>query len=1190
MDSLLANYIAQLNVYQQKTQCSVEYEEGSTDGPSHDKTFAMRAVVNGQRYPEGTGKSKKEAKLNAAKNALNGIHDSQNIAPTVSNYVSWLNEYSQKKKLSFKPRESTKMNPGNVTQLSTYVCKYICGDKVYPEALGKNKRDAKEAAAKCVYEELLKTQDAEVFDDGSNRTQRSEVASRSASLDRFSSSFADESRSTTPDSNYIAQLNHYCQKHKRVLDFKLVDKRGPAHSPEFVYKAVLNKKEYPEGRGKSSKEAKQQAARHAWNEINDRSGWTAQSSEDESPSQAEEASNTPDAQHSSETPSSSSSVVFKNSSAAGPPLVASPGKSALDVKPKIKLAANFNLSPNGLAGSREVLFTSNGEGNEYKKNVFVRRFVYCESRLEVRRPSQAAKSRFLEDFDSISAVGKGGRRRVFKARRIYENTYYAVKIVKSTKKARREVGALAKFNNPNIVRYYVLGGGSAYRHDSSDSYTSRLSVPCSSGSDPGTKFLYIQMEFCEGDTLRAWIDRKNSPNAINPERRTEAARIHRQVLEAVEYIHKQDLIHRDLKPLNIMFSSDGKVKVGDFGLVTAAENENDEQLLERTKRTGTRVYMSPEQANQTSYDRKVDIYALGLIYFELIWNLFTSHEKKKIWDDIRRRDFPPQFSKNFNLEHKLIARMLSPSPEERPDASELIRELDRHADILSAADKDTRTVFKKNLSNRSQMSEMERKICDFLRENGRSKPQAISIELGVDKSTVNKHLYNLERSNHVIKTDHRPPVWELAENNDGAKRALGPGERSRDVEAALRSGGKKAHRIAEELGESTRTVKRLLYSLEEKGKAKRCGESSLWTLNGEQSFSRDGSCPGDPDPESVSGLSCSFDVIATLGEGGYGCVYKVKHKIDGGIYAVKRVVLTRNADSEVKALARLDHPNIVRYVTCWPGSDGWTSERERGRASGTSSDFVTFDRDGCEEDDEEDEDITSGMESLSVTESASAAEPSGSDRTDALDSKHSRRYLFIQMDFCEGGTLTNWIKERNFMGKQRIITEIHRIFYEIVTGVEYIHANKLIHRDLKPDNMLFGADGKVKIGDFGLVAAQTDRSGDPIERSNRGTASYMSPEQKSKKDYDEKTDIFPLGLVLFVMIWEISTVSERDKLWPGLRDRRFPEGFGDRYPTESKFIVKMLSYSPEHRPHAKAIKEEVEKFFSLDHNLSQKTV
>uniref|UniRef100_A0A8C1R2C2 DRBM domain-containing protein n=1 Tax=Cyprinus carpio TaxID=7962 RepID=A0A8C1R2C2_CYPCA len=245
MESLSGNYISQLNEYQQKTQCTVEYEEGSTDGPSHNKTFTMRAVVNGQRYSEGTGKTKKEAKQNAAKNALKCIKTTQNIEPTTSsvqnppnnttvsqrNYICWLNEYSQKSKLFFKPHESTKMDPGS-TQLCTYVCKYVCGDREFPEAYGKNKKDAKEAAATRVYEELNKTHAV-------NGCRQNEIVNLTSSLlcsraspESVFLSFADESRSATPDSNYIALLNNYCQKHNRVFDFKLVEKRGPPHNPE----------------------------------------------------------------------------------------------------------------------------------------------------------------------------------------------------------------------------------------------------------------------------------------------------------------------------------------------------------------------------------------------------------------------------------------------------------------------------------------------------------------------------------------------------------------------------------------------------------------------------------------------------------------------------------------------------------------------------------------------------------------------------------------------------------------------------------------------------------------------------------------------------------------------------------------------------------------------------------------------
>lgn len=665
----------------------MEYEVGHTEGPSHNKTFTMWAIVNGQRFPDGTGKSKKEAKQSAAKNALDGLKNTQNIESTTSSvqnisnnmnlslrtYSIWLNEHSQRNKLVFVARETTKMDTGNSTQLCTFACQYVCGDREFPEAYGKNKKEAKEAAASRVYEELHKTTNPEVFDENSNRSQMSEVAACSASLDRLSLSIADDSRGFMPDKNYIAYLNDYCQKNKRVHDFKLVEKRGPPHNPEFVYKVVIDRKEYPEGQGKSAKEAKQQAAQHAWLDICDQSGWTTQSSEDDTSSQTPEASKSEDprlpSNLSSENPSSSDSIVFKDSSVVSSPMVISPCVSPLDVKPKIKLAPTFLLSP-----------ISQGKENIPNKN------AHNLTKSSGDQPSNpATKSRFLKDFDSITQLGKGGFGRVFKARQKLENKYYAVKIVTSREKALREVRALADFNHANIVRYYTAWEeDTAYRPESSETISD-------SGSGSGTGFLYIQMELCEGDTLRFWINKRNSSNERFPERRAAAAQISRQVLTAVEYIHSKGLIHRDLKPLNIMFSSDGGVKVGDFGLVTAAENDNDDQLLERTKRTGTRNYMSPEQADQTCYDRKVDIYALGLIYFELIYNIGTVHEKKKIWDDIRMRVFPLKFSQKFSFEHKLIDRMLSASPEDRPDATELISELDQNSTVLKT-DKDIKTI------------------------------------------------------------------------------------------------------------------------------------------------------------------------------------------------------------------------------------------------------------------------------------------------------------------------------------------------------------------------------------------------------------------------------------------------------------------------------------------------------------------
>ncbi|KAG5830993.1 hypothetical protein ANANG_G00299160 [Anguilla anguilla] len=186
-----------------------------------------------------------------------------------------------------------------------------------------------------------------------------------------------------------------------------------------------------------------------------------------------------------------------------------------------------------------------------------------------------------------------------------------------------------------------------------------------------------------------------------------------------------------------------------------------------------------------------------------------------------------------------------------------------------------------------------------------------------------------------------------------------------------------------------------------------------------------------------------------------------------------------------------------------------------------------------------------------------------------------KTYLYIQMEYCGGGTLNKWITERN-SGVTRSKKEALDIFQKIVNGVEYIHSQEHFHRDLKPDNILFGSDGTVKIGDFGLVTTITNRNGASIERTmGKGTETYMSPEQEDQSTYDEKVDIFPLGLIFFELLWRIGTGMERAKLWVGLRRGELPEEFRKEYTTEHVLIRKMLSEAPANRPGAKDISKQL---------------
>ncbi|KAJ8248011.1 hypothetical protein GJAV_G00237150 [Gymnothorax javanicus] len=669
------NYVPRLNELAQKSRLILRFEDVSTQGPDHCRTFTIRVVLDGKIYPDGTGRNKKEAKQNAAKIALDAINEeycqqndsvSRPIGPTESsapnhrpkpftqpNYVCWLNEYTQIARVTCKPIESTQPGPANTTQR----CRYVVDGKEYPEGAGGTKREAKERAAKAVHEAIMKDFNKEAVDE----SQRREATGHNEELNQSASTDGESPRSSTrsspaptptlkPETNYIGNLNNFCQKYKRVCDFVLVGKEGPPHDPEFVYKVVIDKKDFPKSKGKSAKEAKQNAARLAWDALQGQTEWDSEGSfrssvkEQSTPSTSSTARDHKDEfEKSDQAESSSLDIVFENSPSSNKPNVACTPEHLPAVKSKIKMAPRFlNALP---------------EENDVRNT---------QSRKMPGKPS--CNSVFLKDFDEIEPIGKGAFGRVFKARKIIEDNPVAVKIVTSSKKAQREVLALSKLDHPNIVRYFhAWTEDTRYQHGSTDS--------SSSTSDSGSrgKYIYIQMELCKDGTLKDWIIERSM--AYDPEKRTKKAlSILQQVVQGVIYIHSEKFIHRDLKPANILFANKDKVKIGDFGLATSAASDSDETLLERTKKTGTRSYMAPEQMNLSQYDKEVDIFALGLIYFELLWKMTTESERAKIWNDVRSRNFPEQFYANYR-ECKLIERMLAEKPEERPDAPQIASQL-----------------------------------------------------------------------------------------------------------------------------------------------------------------------------------------------------------------------------------------------------------------------------------------------------------------------------------------------------------------------------------------------------------------------------------------------------------------------------------------------------------------------------------
>uniref|UniRef100_A0A665WI70 Eukaryotic translation initiation factor 2-alpha kinase 2 n=1 Tax=Echeneis naucrates TaxID=173247 RepID=A0A665WI70_ECHNA len=621
----IADYVAELNRISQKANCVPKYEDCGSEGPDHAKIFRQRVIFDGKPYPEGRGTYKKEAKQNAAKNVLkclkeNVSHDlidssnteteastssSHQTRSTYINYICWLNEYCQKKKLTLKPLESTKPIENNIG-VCKVCCSFVVGETEYQEGYGRTKKEAKEEAAKHVHDAI------NVEGANGNDNSTSSLGQRFQALDI---SFDMRDTSFT-ERNYVAELNNYCQKTSRSYTFQEVERRGPPHNLLFFYRVVIGNREYPVAEGKSITKAKKNAAEEAWKFLQDlsESSWevfnffyclliqigvifmvTSFQCE---------------------------SVIFRDSS--------SPSRSQVS---NTTLVFVFYVI--------ELQSCKKKKKKKHYQDIFIKCF--------------ANFYRFTADFDSITPLGKGGFGAVYKAREKLLNKYYAVKIVQAKQKALREVKVLSELQHQNIVRYFTCWmETTSYQHN-----IQADNSQCALNSS--TQYLYIKMELCENRTLTRWIREKNQEKLPNPKRNEESLKIAQQILTGVEYIHSKNLIHRDLKPDNIMFTSDETVKIGDFGLVTADTNDDGEDL-KRTN-TGTLSYMAPEQVKEKKYDRKVDIFALGLIYLELVWKVSTCTERALV------------------RPKRLIQRMLSTHPEDRPEASDVKIKLQKLAEI-----------------------------------------------------------------------------------------------------------------------------------------------------------------------------------------------------------------------------------------------------------------------------------------------------------------------------------------------------------------------------------------------------------------------------------------------------------------------------------------------------------------------------
>ena len=199
-------------------------------------------------------------------------------------------------------------------------------------------------------------------------------------------------------------------------------------------------------------------------------------------------------------------------------------------------------------------------------------------------------------------IGRGGMAEVHRAYDTRLGRDVAVKILRSDHardasflhRFRREAQSVAGLNHPSIVAVYDSGEDSM-----TEPGGGRVDIP------------YIVMEYVRGRTLREVL---NESGSLDVE---DACVVVESVLDALAYSHERGIVHRDIKPGNVMIAEDGAVKVMDFGIARAVADAQ-ATMTQTQAVVGTAQYISPEQARGETVDKRSDVYSTGCLLFELL--------------------------------------------------------------------------------------------------------------------------------------------------------------------------------------------------------------------------------------------------------------------------------------------------------------------------------------------------------------------------------------------------------------------------------------------------------------------------------------------------------------------------------------------------------------------------------------------
>lgn len=269
----------------------------------------------------------------------------------------------------------------------------------------------------------------------------------------------------------------------------------------------------------------------------------------------------------------------------------------------------------------------------------------------------------LERYEIQEKLGTGGMARVYRAYDANLKRQVAVKILHEhlsedptfASRFEREAHLVADFNHPNIVQIYDYN--TIKRGDES--------------------LAFMVMSYIPGKTLQQVLDELiELGQRMQPD---EVHRIVKDITTALDYAHMKGMVHRDVKPANILFDAENRAVLTDFGIARLVENSN---LTQEGLTVGTPAYMSPEQATGQPIDARSDIYALGVIVYELLAGHPPFEDDGSISVLLKHvNEPPPPLSKYGDMDDPhldaVIRRALAKDPSERyQSALEFLEDLD----------------------------------------------------------------------------------------------------------------------------------------------------------------------------------------------------------------------------------------------------------------------------------------------------------------------------------------------------------------------------------------------------------------------------------------------------------------------------------------------------------------------------------